>query len=225
MFEDGESVEWVGSPVEERHLVNQHGKESSAQRAASPTISEWMDVRDKSKVCAIASFEKERHSSHESEHGGVRLGVEDADCDLESTADDTQGVEPYFLVPHAACLAVDEIGDEATCGTEDDVQEAEHCCPATGTGLKELGEVVEIVGAENGVDGELSTEGAEVAERYDSGLRCEDNGHCFLEARLDDDFSAGGIQHCLLGNDNFVVKITMLSLGDAAFFFPALLIC
>jgi len=155
----------------------------------------------------------------------VRLGVENTDSDLESTADDSQRVKPHLLVPHASSLAVDEISDKAACGTGGDVQETEHCCPSPSTSLAELREIVEVVGTEDRIDSELGTEGAEVAEGDDGGLWGEDHGHCFLERGLDNDLSTGGIEHLLLRHAGFVVEVAMLGLCDLGFFVDALLVC
>lgn len=90
-------------------------------------------------------------------------------------------MEPNLLRPDTTCLSIEEIGDDTTERTEHDVEETKHCCPSSGTGLAELGEVLEVVGTEDGVDGEFGTEGAEVAEGNDGGLRSEDHGHGFPE--------------------------------------------
>jgi hypothetical protein len=88
----------------------------------------------------------------------VRLGVENTDRDLEAAADNCQRVEPDLLRPYASRLLVDEVSDETTRGTEDDVQETEHSGPSSGSSLAELREVMKVVSTEDGVDGELGTE-------------------------------------------------------------------
>lgn len=62
-------------------------------------------------------------------------------------------MQPEFLCPHASCSAVEEIRENAAEGAENHVEEAEHGGPAAGAGFAKCGEVFEVVGAEDGVDG------------------------------------------------------------------------
>ncbi len=70
-------------------------------------------------------------------------------------------------------------------------------------------EVLEVVGTQDGVDGQFGAEGAEVAAAGDEGLEREDSRHCFLEAGFADDFAPRDIEHLLFANLGFVVKATL----------------
>lgn len=109
---------------------------------------------------------------------------------------------------------VDDICNETTCGTEDDVEKTEHRCPVASAGLAKMWEVLEVVGAKDGVNSEFSAEGAEVAASNCKGLRCEDDIEGFLEGRLEDNFAASLINHLLDWELGLMVEITMLSLGN-----------
>lgn len=85
--------------------------------------------------------------------------------------------------------------------------------------MAERFEVLEVEGAEDGVDGEFGAEGAEVAAAGDEGLEGEDDGHCFLKAGFADDFAAGDVQHLLFANLGFVVKATLAVAGGVVFQF------
>ena len=74
--------------------------------------------------------------------------VREADAEEEDAGDDADEVDPELLAPDVA-VAVDDVGYDATGGSENDVEEAEHGGPAAGTGLEEVGEVLDVVGAED----------------------------------------------------------------------------
>ncbi len=116
------------------------------------TISVWVHVRHKGVVGAIAGFEEQGHTGDEAEHGALLVRVGEADSNEEGAGDDGENMDKVFLAPDTA-LPVDEVGDDTAHGSEDDVEQAEHGGPVSGTGLAELGEVFDVVGAEDGVDG------------------------------------------------------------------------
>ncbi len=162
-------------------------------------------MRDKGEVGAVAALEEEGHAGDEAEHGRRVMRVGEADGDEEAAGDDAVGVEEDLLAPDAGA-AVGEVGDDAAERAEDDVEEAEHGGPVAGAGLAEGGEVLDVVGAQDGVDGQLAAKGAEVAARDDERLEGEDDLHRFAEARLDHDLAAGRVQHLLLADLCFVVE-------------------
>jgi len=92
--------------------------------------------------------------------------------------------------------------------------------------LLEAGKVLDVVGAEDGVDCELGAKGAEVGAAGDEGLEGKNYGHGFFEAGLDDDFTPRGVEHLLLANLGFVVmrrgvfargfEVNLLGTGCAA---------
>lgn len=61
-------------------------------------------------------------------------------------------MDEVFLSPHAAFL-IDEVGDDTAQRSEGDVEQPEHGGPIPSAGLAELGEVFDVVRAEDGVDG------------------------------------------------------------------------
>ena len=162
-------------------------------------------MRHQGKIRPIAGLEKERHAGHEAKHGILIMGIGDADGDQEGARADGQAMEQELLAPDARA-PIQAIGDDATEGAENDVEQAEHGGPVAGAGLAEGGEVGEVVGAEDAVDGELGPEGAEVAAGEHERLQGEDHGHGFLEGGLDDHFAAGRVQHVLFGDLGLVVR-------------------
>ena len=176
------------------------------------TISERMHVRDEREVGAVAALEEEGHAGDEAEHGGRMARVGEADGDEEATRDDSVRVQEHLLAPDAG-TGIDEVGDDAAERAEDDVEEAEHGGPVAGPGLAEGGEVLDVVGAQDGVDGQFGAKGAEVAAREDEGLQGEDDVHGFAEGRFDHDLAPGGVQHLLLADLRFVVEGTVALVG------------
>ena len=186
------------------------------------TISERMDVRHEREIRSVATFEEKRHAGDEAEHGALVVRVDEPDGDEEGTGDDTVRVDEHFLAPDAG-VRVDEVGNDAAERAEEDVQEAEHGGPPTGAGLAEFGEVLDVIGAEDGVDGQLAAEGVEVAAGQDEGLQGEDDAHRFAEGRFDDDFAARRVEHLLLADLGFVVgdDVSLVGGGELEFFVVA----
>src|SRR5947209_8733717 len=113
-----------------------------------------MHMRYQCKVGAISGLQEESHTSEETDKG--RAVVSHTNRNLECTREERETVNPHLLGPDGMCASVNEISDEATGGTEDNVHQTEHCCPIAAASLSKLWEVLEIVRAEDGVDGQLS---------------------------------------------------------------------
>lgn len=169
-------------------------------------------MRDEREVGAVAALEEEGHAGDEAEHGGRMVRVRQADGDEEAARDDAIGVQQHLLAPDAGA-GVNEVGDDAAERTADDVEEAEHGGPVARAGLAEGGEVLHVVGTQDGIDGQFGAERAEIPAGEDEGLEGEDDVHRFAEGRLDDDLAAGGVQHLLLADLCFVVKGTVALVG------------
>ena len=163
-----------------------------------------MHVRHEAENRAVAGFQEECHGGNEPEHGGMGFRVSGADGDEEGTGDYGEDVNEVLLAPNVRA-PIDEIREHPASRAADDVEKAEHGSPASGSRLLEGRKVLDVVGAEDGVDGELGAKGAEVGATGDKGLERENYGHGFFEAGLDDDFTARGIEHLLLADLGFVV--------------------
>lgn len=142
-------------------------------------------MRHKRKVSTVTSLEEDSHQCNKSDHSVLIMRVDLADDDAHETSNDTNEVDPKFLGPQiAARCNVDPVSDEASKGTGDNVEETEHGCPPTGLCLPEVWEVLEVVCAKDGIDGELGAEGVEIAEGEHSSLRRQDDFHCLFQCRL-----------------------------------------
>ena len=178
-------------------------------------------MRHQREIRAVAGFQEEGHAGDEAEHGMFVMWVREADGEEEDAGDDADEVDPDLLAPDVA-VAVDDIGYDAASGAEGDVEKAEHGGPAAGASLKEVGEVLDVVGAEYGINGELSAERAKVAACQDKSLRAEDDGESFFEAGFLDYLAAGCVEHLLLPDLGFVVMVGgVLAGGAVADFFSA----
>ncbi len=87
-----------------------------------------------------------------------------------------------------------------------EVEEAEHGGPVGRARLAETGEVLEIVGRQDAVDGQLSAEGAAVAEDVEPSLRRRRHTHDLGECRLDDDLALRRVDHLIRGEDGLVAS-------------------
>lgn len=119
-------------------------------------------MRHKREISTIARLKEEAQARNKSKHSMRAHRIRKSNRNQESSHDNTREMQPRFLAPRA-CAAIHEIGNNTSQRTKHDIQQAEHSCPATGTGLSEVFEVLEIIRAENGIDGEFGAEGAEVA--------------------------------------------------------------
>lgn len=156
-------------------------------------------------VRAVAGFQEDGHTGDKAEHGARVVGVNDADDNKQGARDDAQEVNPELLDPETGPPLEQDIGDDATKRASDHIQKTEHCSPLSRGGLVELREVLPVIPAQNGVDGQLSTEGIEIAERQDKGLRCKHNSDRLLEGGPHDDFPLSRVHHLLLGQLSFVI--------------------
>lgn len=161
----------------------------STYKTRQHTVSMGMHMRHKSKVGAIPSFQEDSHEGDETHHSREVFRVELSDYDEEDSGHDADEVDPEFLGPQVAVgPAEDEVGEEAARGARDDVEQTEHGGPLAGRGLAELREVLEVVGAEDGVDGELAAEGADVRRHEHDGLEGAGDAEGFLGRGFDDHF-------------------------------------
>lgn len=222
--DDPESLAVVGLQVAE-----DDGEDDTTQVTSGTsytrddTVGVWMNMRNDGKDSSIGSLEEESHPSDKTEHGGLVLGVQNTDGNLESTGDDGKGMEPCLLTPDGPGLLVEKISDDTTDWAADNVEETEHGCPSTTASLQELGELLEVVGTEDRVDGKLSTECTEVAEGDHDGLEREDDPHGLLERWLNDDFTLSSFNHTLLAHCNLVGEVVLGS-GDISLLVKTLLI-
>ena len=168
-----------------------------------------MHVRHEGEIRPVARFEEECHTGNETEHGGFVMGVCESYRDLKCPGDDGEGVQKGFLPPDAR-VRVQCVGYQTPRGAEGHVQQPKHSGPASRPRLPQRFEILEVVGAEDGVDGEFGAEGTEVVHGGHEGLEGEDDGHGFFEGRFLDDFAAGDVEHLLFADLGFAV------VGDAA---------
>lgn len=164
-------------------------------------------MRHEGVVDTVATFEEESKTGNQTEHGGLVVRVEDTDGDEEGTGNDGVGVQEDLLAPDGAGGAVSVISGETTEGAADDVEETEHGSPVTSDGGSHVLrlEVEAVVCTEDGVDRELSTEGAEVAGTLHESLGGEDDLADLLGRGLADDLDLGGFEHVCWAHLGFVV--------------------
>ena len=200
-------------------LIPEYDREDDAAEIAGPTsaarddaVGIRMHVRHEAEDGAVGALEEEGEAGDEAEHGALLVAVGEADGEFEDAGEDGVSVDEVLFAPDAGA-GVDGVGEEATDGPASDVEEAEHGGPAAGARLTEGFEVLDVVGAQDGVDGELGAKGAEVAAAGDEGLEREDDGHGLLEAGLLDNLPAGDVEHLLFANLGFVGKAALALAG------------
>lgn len=173
------------------------------------TVGMWVHVRHKGVTDTVATLKEESQTSEETEHGSLVVGVEDTDGDCESTEDDSVGVKKNLLAPDGASAAEGVVSGETTERTADDVEKTEHGSPVTRfleTETIAL-EVDTVPCTEDGVDGKLSTERAEVMNTSDPGLRGSSNVENFLASGLADNLALGGFVHLFGANLSFAILV------------------
>lgn len=162
-------------------------------------------MRHQAEIRPVASFQEESHPSNKPKHVVPVVWIRRPDSDRENSHQDSEDMDKGLLAPHAHPW-VDKIADHASQGTEYDVEQTEHSSPIPAPCLLERREVLDVVGAEDAVDGEFGAERAEVGAASDESLEREDNREGFAERGLDDNFAAGGVKHLLFSYLSFVCE-------------------
>lgn len=180
----------------------------ATREAADDAIGVGVDVRDEGEVGAVAGLEEDGHEGDEAREGGQVVRVDLADDDEQHARDDAAGVHPGLLEPDAAAEAVvQQVGDDAAQGPGDEVEEAEHGGPVGRLGLAQRREVLEVVGRQDRVDGQLAAEGAGVAQHLHPRLRAEEDLHGLAERGLRDHLALGGLDQLVLGQHGLVLGV------------------
>lgn len=133
-------------------------------------------MRHKGKVSAVACLQEDGHQCDQAHHGVELLRIKLADDDQKDTRHDADEMDPHLLSPQVVARPFEnQVAEESSSRSSDDVEEAKHGSPTTGCGLSEVWEVLEIVRAEDGIDCELAAERADVSSHEGEGLkRAED---------------------------------------------------
>lgn len=122
------------------------------KRESGLTVGVWVHVGDEGVVGAVAGFEEKGHTGNQAKHGALLMGVGEANGDEECAGDDGEEVDEVFLAPHVG-FSIDEVGNDAAQRSERDVEQPKHGGPIASAGLAELREILDVVGAEDGVNG------------------------------------------------------------------------
>lgn len=156
-------------------------------------------MRHDGEVGSVARFQEEGQPGHQTEHLCVAGRVGQANSQLECAHDDAQEGEEELLRPDGFSVAEKDVCHEATGRTADDVQQTEHCCPAACFCLAHLGELGDVVRAQDGVDGEFGAEGAGVGDCNGHGGQAEGDLEGLLPGGSDDGVRLQGIDltHCV----------------------------
>lgn len=160
-------------------------------------------MRHQPEIRPVARFQEKGHARHEPKHGILVLRIRQADGNQEYAGEDGYAMDEKLLAPYAR-PRVDEVAEHASQRAEDDVEETEHGRPVAAPTLLEGREVLDVVCAEDAVDGEFGAEGAEVSASLDERLRGQDDGEGFAEGGLDNDFTASRVEHLLFADLGFV---------------------
>lgn len=166
-------------------------------------------MRHQPEIRPVARLQEKGHAGHEPKHGMLILRVRQADRDQEHAGNNGHAMDEELLAPYARPL-IDQVAEHTSERTEDDVEKTEHRSPVAATTLFEGGEILDVVCAEDAVDGEFAAEGAEIGACLDEGLSGEDDGESLAEGGFDDDFAASGVEHLLFSDLGFVGKASDL---------------
>lgn len=165
-----------------------------------------VDVGDEAEVAPVARLEEDGHEGDEAEQDRQLAGVQHPDGDEEGAGQHAADDDPDLLRPEAAARhPVQVVRDEAAERPRHEVLEAEdrgHVGDVRGAGV---GGVLQVVGAEDGIYGELAAEGAQVRDEVEDGLRRREDRYRAGECGLFDDLAFGNFHHLPLGYDRFVV--------------------
>lgn len=166
-------------------------------------------VRHEREVGAVAGLEEDGHEGDQAEDlGGRVVRVDAADDDEQGARDAPAQHDPELLAPQVVARRLeDQVADDAAEGPRDKVEEAEHGGPVGRARLAQAGEVLEVVGAQDRVDGQLAAEGAEVGRHVEGRLQAEEHPDALGERRLGHDLALGCRAHLLLRHGRLVVPV------------------
>ena len=108
-------------------------------------------MRHERVIGPVPTLQEEGHPGDEPEHCACLLRVRNTDCDEKNARYDSVTMDHIFLPPDVG-LSVDVVRKDSADWSEDNVKEAEHCRPSSGTSLAKRWEVLEIVCPQNGID-------------------------------------------------------------------------
>jgi len=172
-------------------------------------VSKGVDVRHQRKVRAITRLVEDGHERDKTNHGGDVVRVHHANDNQEHAREDPADVDPDLLQPEAAPEAViQQIANYAAERAGDEVQEAEDSGVVSGAGLSyaEVLEVLEVVCAQDGVDGQLTAEGQGVRGHVEEPVQAEDDGDGLACCWRHDDFALGGLDGLDAGEGALVLE-------------------
>lgn len=209
--DDPEGLGVVGAGV---HEAEDDGEEDAAEVAAGArgarddAVGVRVHVRDEREVGAVAGLEEDGHERHEPDHRRQVVRVRAPDHDEQGPRHAPADDDPRLLGPDAAPRRpVQRVGRHAAERARDDVEEPEHGGPVGRVGLAERREVLGVVRAEDGVDGELAAERAHVCRDVEQRLRRHENVRNHAPRRLLHHLALGRLHHVLLRDGGFVVPV------------------
>lgn len=126
------------------------------------TVSVWVDVRYEGIIGAVACFKKEGHAYYQTEHDALFVRVHYADDNQQDPRDDAKKMDPRLLPPCIRTI-VDYVRDHSAQRSKGNVEKPKHGGPSSRSGLSKAGEIFEIIGTKDGIDGQLGPKGTKVA--------------------------------------------------------------
>lgn len=151
-------------------------------------------MRHQGEIRPVPRLQKHRHQRDQPHHRIQLLRIQLPDHDQKSPRHHAHEVDPELLRPQIVPRPLEyQVAEEPASRPRDDVQQPEHCGPPPGRGLPQVGKVLQVVGAEDGVYGELAAEGTDVGGHQRDGLEGAEDFEGFFSGRLDDDFGVGGV--------------------------------
>jgi len=186
---------------------------SRANDTGEDAISVRVDVRYEREVRTITRLKEYGHDRNEADHLAEVVGVHLSNDDAHYTRHNADEVDPELLCPEVATgNLVDKVRNEATERSGNNVQEAEHSCPASRLCLTKGLEVLEVISTKDRVDSEFTTEGAEVARAEHQCLEREHDLQSLFQSRLDYDFVLEFVHDLNITTSSLYVSGRLLSL-------------
>lgn len=167
-------------------------------------------MRYESKVSTVTSLDEDGHDHDEANQGTniTTIGFRRVDLsndNKKSSSQHTASDDPGLLEPEvASALVVDDVGNDSTKRSVDEVEETKDSGVVAGLGLVEVGEVLLEVGAQDSVDSKLATEGACISRHVEDGLGRVADMEGFMKSWLDNDLASSELNG-LVARDRVLV--------------------
>jgi len=126
---------------------------------------------------------------NKSKHCGFMVRIHKSNGEAENTLHATDEHKPPLLRRDTFRMSVDDVRDNPTGGSEENIEKTKHGSPPSGFRLPEVRKVLHVESSQNRINRQLPAERASIWCREHETLQREDDLHSLLESGSLNDFA------------------------------------